>query len=234
MTNMENTITYLGSLLHLADPTLPIGGYSHSNGLETYIQDENVNSVASAKLFVTNMLTYNIKYNDACFVKLAYEATATGDIQEIIKLDQECSALKSPREIREASQKLGIRLIKIFRRQKAFDIIGDYENAINKKEASAHYCIAFGMYAQLLEIPLAEALFAFYYNAAIGMITNSVKLVPLGQLDGQDVLFELQPLIKQLAKETLTIDRELVGLCNIAFDIRCMQHERLYSRLYMS
>lgn len=234
MTNMENTITYLGSLLHLADPTLPIGGYSHSNGLETYIQDENVNSVASAKLFVTNMLTYNIKYNDACFVKLAYEATAAGDIQEIIKLDQECSALKSPREIREASQKLGIRLIKIFRRQKTFDIIGDYENAINKKEATAHYCIAFGMYAQLLKIPLPEALFAFYYNAAIGMITNSVKLVPLGQLDGQDVLFELQPLIKQLAKETVTIDRELVGLCNIAFDIRCMQHERLYSRLYMS
>lgn len=234
MTNMKNTITYLGSLLHLADPTLPIGGYSHSNGLETYIQDENVNSVASAKLFVTNMLTFNIKYNDACFVKLAYEATAAGDIQEIIKLDQECSALKSPREIREASQKLGIRLIKIFRRQKAFDIIGDYENAINKKEATAHYCIAFGMYAQLLKIPLPEALFAFYYNAAIGMITNSVKLVPLGQLDGQDVLFELQPLIKQLAKETVTIDRELVGLCNIAFDIRCMQHERLYSRLYMS
>ena len=234
MNNMENTITYLGSLLHLADPTLPIGGYSHSNGLETYIQDENVNSRDSAKLFVTNMLTYNIKYNDACFMKLAYEATAAGDLAAIIKLDQECSALKSPREIREASQKLGIRLIKIFRRQKAFEIITDYENAINTKEATAHYCIAFGMYAQLLEIPLAEALFAFYYNAAIGMITNSVKLVPLGQLDGQDILFELQPLIKQLAKETITIDRELVGLCNIAFDIRCMQHERLYSRLYMS
>ncbi|WP_413998000.1 urease accessory protein UreF [Flavobacterium sp. W1B] len=231
---MENTITYLGSLLHLADPTLPIGGYSHSNGLETYVQDENVNSVAAAKLFVTNMLMYNVKYNDASFLKLAYEATAAGDMETIIKLDQECTALKSPREIREASQKLGIRLIKIFRRQKAFDIIKEYENAINKKEATAHYCIAFGMYAQLLEIPLAEALFAFYYNAAIGMITNSVKLIPLGQLDGQDILFELQPLIKQLAKETLTVERELVGLCNIAFDIRCMQHERLYSRLYMS
>lgn len=232
MTNIENT--YLGSLLHLADPMLPIGGYSHSNGLETYVQDEVVRSVASSKEFVTNMLMYNLKFNDASFLKLAYEATAANDLETIIKLDQECSALKSPREIREASQKLGIRLIKIFRRQKAFDIVTQYEKAIATKEATAHYCIAFGMYAQLLEIPLAEALFAFYYNAAIGMITNSVKLVPLGQLDGQDVLFELQPLIKKLAKETLTIDRELVGLCNIAFDIRCMQHERLYSRLYMS
>ncbi|WP_281634780.1 urease accessory protein UreF [Flavobacterium luteolum] len=229
---MENT--YLGSLLHLADPTLPIGGYTHSNGLETYVQDEAVNSVASAKEFVTNMLMYNIKYNDASFLKLAYVAAAENDLETIIKLDQECSALKSPREIREASQKLGIRLIKIFRRQKAFDLINDYEQAIANKEATAHYCITFGLYAQLLEIPLDEALFAFYYNAAIGMITNSVKLVPLGQLDGQDVLFELQPLLKKLAKETLTIDRELVGLCSIAFDIRCMQHERLYSRLYMS
>ncbi|MBL0737757.1 urease accessory protein UreF [Flavobacterium sp. GN10] len=229
---MENT--YLGSLLHLADPTLPIGGYTHSNGLETYVQDEAVNSVASAKEFVSNMLMYNIKYNDASFLKLAYVAAANNDLETIVKLDQECSALKSPREIREASQKLGIRLIKIFRRQKAFELIDGYERAIANKEAMAHYCIAFGLYAQLLEIPLDEALFAFYYNAAIGMITNSVKLVPLGQLDGQDVLFELQPLIKKLAKETLTIDRELVGLCSIAFDIRCMQHERLYSRLYMS
>jgi len=232
MTNIENT--YLGSLLHLADPTLPIGGYTHSNGLETYVQDEAVNSVASAKEFVTNMLMYNVKYNDASFLKLAYLAAEENDLETIIKLDQECSALKSPREIREASQKLGIRLIKIFRRQKAFDLIDGYERAIANKEATAHYCIAFGLYAQLLEIPLDEALFAFYYNAAIGMITNSVKLVPLGQLDGQDVLFELQPLIKKLAKETLTVERELVGLCSIAFDIRCMQHERLYSRLYMS
>ena len=232
MTNIENT--YLGNLLHLADPTLPIGGYTHSNGLETYVQDEAVNSVTSAKEFVLNMLMYNIKYNDASFLKLAYLAAAENDLETIIKLDQECSALKSPREIREASQKLGIRLIKIFRRQKAFDLIDGYERAIANKEATAHYCIAFGLYAQLLEIPLDEALFAFYYNAAIGMITNSVKLVPLGQLEGQDVLFELQTLIKKLAKETLTIDRELVGLCSIAFDIRCMQHERLYSRLYMS
>ncbi|WEK21723.1 MAG: urease accessory protein UreF [Candidatus Pedobacter colombiensis] len=225
---------YLGSLLHLADPTLPIGGYSHSNGLESYIQNGKVNSIASAKLFVENMLTYNLKYNDASFVKLAYEATEADDIQEIIKLDQECTALKSPREIRQASQKLGLRLIKIFRRQVEFKIVKEYEKAILDNVATIHYCIAFGMYGQLLGIPIQETLFAFYYNAAIGMITNSVKLVPLGQLDGQDILFQLQPVITQLTKETAFINRELVGLCNIAFDIRCMQHERLYSRLYMS
>ncbi|MBB6501062.1 urease accessory protein UreF [Pedobacter cryoconitis] len=227
-------LNFLGSLLHLADPTLPIGGYSHSGGLETYVQQGIVCNAASAKLYVTNMLAHNIKYNDAAFMKLAFEAAAQNDIGCIVRLDQECTALKSAMEIRQASQKLGLRLIKIFRRQKVFPLITLYEKAIAEKSAEAHYCIVFGAYAQLLGLPLAEALFAFYYNAAIGMITNSVKLVPLGQLDGQDILFELQPLLKQLVAESLSLDRSLVGLCSIAFDIRCMQHERLYSRLYMS
>ncbi|MGY0036587.1 hypothetical protein [Pedobacter sp. NJ-S-72] len=50
-------LNFLGSLLHLADPTLPIGGYSHSNGLETYVQEGIVCSADTARLYVTNMLT---------------------------------------------------------------------------------------------------------------------------------------------------------------------------------
>jgi urease accessory protein len=48
------------------------------------------------------------------------------------------------------------------------------------------------------------------------------------------LLFSLQPLITELIKRSMTPDRELIGLCCTGFDIRCMQHERLYSRLYMS
>lgn len=231
-TKMHNP--FLASLLHLADPTLPIGGYVHSNGLETYVQNGQVHSAATAREFVVNMLRNNLKYNDAAFVHLAYQATEANDLDALVRLDQECSALKSPREIREASQKLGLRLMKIFKRKKPFALSDAFENAVNSGLADAHYCIAFGMFACLLDIPVEEAMLAFYYNAASGFVTNSVKLVPLGQLDGQEIMFELLPLLGMLAAETLQIDRALVGLCNTGFDIRCMQHERLYSRLYMS
>ena len=226
--------SYLSSLLHLSDPTLPIGGYVHSNGLETYVQKKIVCSAETAMEYIRNMLQYNLKYNDASFVKLAYEATARHDLESLIELDRECSALKSPREMREASQKLGLRLIKIFNRKLTSPLADQFGEAVKKKEADAHYCVAFGMYAHVLDIPLEETILAFYYNATVGLLTNSVKLVPLGQLAGQDMMFALQPLMNQLTAETLLIPRELVGLCNIAFDIRCMQHERLYSRLYMS
>ncbi len=231
---MEMKNTFLASLLHITDPTLPIGGYVHSNGLETYVQNDIVKSTATAQEFVVNMLQYNLKYNDASFMRLAYQAAEAVDLPGLVELDQECSALKSPMEIREASQKLGLRLIKIFKKKKPFDLALEFEGAVKAKQADAHYCITFGMYAQLLGIPIQEAILAFYYNAAAGLITNSVKLVPLGQLDGQDIMFDLQPLLCQLAADTVDIEREFVGLCNIAFDIRCMQHERLYSRLYMS
>ena len=225
---------YLSRLLHLADPTLPIGGFSHSSGLETYVQKGIVHDATTAADFVHSMLANNIKYNDAAFVRLSYEAAACGDLPEIILLDQECTALKSPREIRQASIKLGVRLLKIFSRQTEHPLILDYERAILGNEAAGHYCITYGLYASLMRIPAEKALLAFYYNAAVSMVTNSVKLIPLGQLDGQDILFRLHPLLEQLVQETFDLKRELVGICNTGFEIHCMQHEHLYSRLYMS
>ena len=57
-----------------------------------------------------------------------------------------------------------------------------------------------------------DVLAKFYYNATAGLATNSVKLIPLGQQDGQEILFSLQPLIHELAEKTLESDKELIVL----------------------
>jgi len=77
-------------------------------------------------------------------------------------------------------------------------------------------------------------LFAFYYNAVSSFVTNSVKLVPLSQQTGQQLLFELLPLIDSLVEQGVSPDESMIGVCCAGFDIRSMQHERLYTRLYMS
>lgn len=228
------TTAYLLNLLHLSDPMLPIGGYSHSSGLETYVQQQLVHDRATATEFVQNMLAHNFHYNDAAFETLAYRAAKAQDLPALFALDEECTALKGPREMRQASQKLGLRLLKVFRGIVPSPLIDAYETGLKTKEAHSHYAVVFGLIAQEMGIPETDALTAFYYNAAAGIVTNAVKLVPLGQMDGQSILFELHGFIENLVPRTLALDRSLVGVCNVGFDIRCMQHERLYSRLYMS
>src|SRR3954471_6103482 len=104
---------WLPHLLHLTDPTLPVGAYTHSNGLETYVQQGLVTNGTQAAAYIRNMLEHNLPYNDALFVVLAYGAAETNDITQLVLLDEECTALKAPQEQRLASQKLGMRLVKL-------------------------------------------------------------------------------------------------------------------------
>lgn len=221
-------------LLHLCDPTLPIGGFSHSSGLETYTQKEIVNSPETMNVFLTQILSHSILNNEAAFVSLVYEACSNQNWDRILELDTLCQASKLTKEIRNASQKLGTRLMKIFNPTIQSPITFQIEEAVKNKEMFGHYCILFGIYAHELKISKKEALEGFFYNTAIGYITNAVKLIPLSQDSGQKLLFEILPLLEELTEKALAPNEALLGKSSVGFDIRSMQHENLYSRLYMS
>ena len=97
-------------------------------GLETYVQEGTVNDKNSAKEFVVQQLSQNIFYTDAALLSLAYDAACNNDLKTIFELDEICTAVKLPREIRLASNKLGIRLLKIFENNEGFILPKKYKD----------------------------------------------------------------------------------------------------------
>ena len=222
-------------LLQVNDALFPIGGYSHSYGLETYIQKGIVHDEDSAQEFIHKRLKYNFSYNEFMAVRLAFEYALREDLEAISRLEEIMEAGKIPRETREASRKLGSRFIKTLSALELpvqNSIFDKYREA--RKGKSVHHAVAYGVFCGAAGITENEALEHFIYAQTSAMVTNCVKTIPLSQSSGQKLLSGCYPLLQELTEKVTELGEEWLGLSGPGFDLRCMQHEGLYSRIYMS
>ena len=222
-------------LLQVNDALFPIGGYSHSYGLETYIQKGIVHDEDSAQEFIHKRLKYNFSYNEFLAVRLAFEYALREDLEAISRLEEIMEAGKIPRETREASRKLGSRFIKTLSALELpvqNSIFDKYREA--RKGKSVHHAVAYGVFCGAAGIAENEALEHFIYAQTSAMVTNCVKTIPLSQSSGQKLLSGCYPLLQELTEKVTELGEEWLGLSGPGFDLRCMQHEGLYSRIYMS
>ncbi len=75
-------------LLQVNDALFPIGGYSHSQGLETYIQRGIVHDVDTAREYITHKIKWNLAYTELLAARLSYEAAEKKDLQELLYLEE--------------------------------------------------------------------------------------------------------------------------------------------------
>ena len=222
-------------LLQVNDALFPIGAYSHSYGLETYIQKDLIRTADEAAAFIRNRMLYGFCYNEFLSARLAFEAASADDLDELDRLEELIDASRVPRESREAGRKLGSRFCKTVRNM---DIPYESDTFLryceNRRGTFVTHSVVYGAFCAAAGIPLEDAMENYLYAQASSMVTNCVKTIPLSQTAGQKILYECQGAFQEILEtlETLTED----DLCRSApgFDIRSMQHEGLYSRIYMS
>jgi urease accessory protein len=233
--NVTDDLLSCLQLLHISDPLLPIGGFTQSYGLETYVQKELVNSSASAKKYLECYLRHNFLYNDLLAMRLAWEYSQAKDIDKIQQLNSILCASKSPKELRNASTKLGLRFLKLVENKLAEnDFFNNFLHLVKNDKCQTNYSVVYGLTANIMHIPKAEAMCAISYSTASTIINNCAKLIPISQMDGQRILFEIHDEIKEIVSIVSTLNEDDLGMSCIGFDIRSMQHERLYTRLYIS
>ena len=204
-------------------------------GLETYIQKDIVHDEATAAQYIENKLRWNLAYTDVLAVRLSYEYAAKHDIEGLMRLETLLAASRLPIEQREASRKMGSRFAKTIAKLHLPEILPIFSEylAARKGKAMTHCCI-YGVFCAALQLEEQEILAHYLYAQTSVMITNCVKAIPLSQSAGQHLLSSCYDTLEKILSDVMQWTEEDLCLSAPGFDLRGIQHEKLYSRLYMS
>lgn len=222
------------SLLQLGDSNFPSGAFSHSFGLETYIQDESVHNKETFFVWIRIYLEKQLAYTDGLACLLTLEALEKKAIDEIWNLDRKLFVQNLPEETRQANRRIGERLIVIGIDLYSIPLLEDYLKKIRTNEAFGHPAIAFMIISDFLKIDKNQAILTFLYSTIATLVQNGVRGIPLGQTAGQRILLEIQPVILNTVRKIESLDIDDFGAGAPGIEIAQMRHEKLHVRLFMS
>ena len=219
------------TLLQLTDSFFPTGAFAHSFGLETYVQRELVNDPETFEMFLRSTLHHGVRNGDAVAIGLTYKATG---IEGVVDLDARLTAMKVARESREGSIKIGKQFLRNAAILEQSEMLEEYAERVRSGRCTGHHAIAYGLVTAAAKIDLFSALLSYLHAHVVGQVSAAVRLIPLKPTDGQEIIDIIRPDLIDIARFVEGAGMDDLGGFTPGLDIRGMQHERLYSRLFIS
>lgn len=229
---MPNTATSAASrqlaLQQLCDSALPTGAFAHSLGFETYIDRGLVHDEETFGVWLAAFIAQQLTYSDAVAIRFLYEGAPVAGLDALL------TAQLLPRQLREASIKMGARLLEIGTEIFPSPELADYRALVGSGRAAGHQPLAFAVVARSLGVPLPEALAAYLFATATSLTQNAVRAIPLGQNAGQRLLRAAARDVAAAALRAGSLDRSDFGAISPGLEISQMRHERQRARMFMS
>ncbi len=222
------------ALLQFSDGLFPAGAYAHSFGLETYVQGGSVRNAAQAESVIRAQLQGAAARSDAVAVVVASRAAQANDLAGLLELDSILEAMKPAAELREASRQLGRQTLRIARVLLDAPLIGEFARVTATNSTPCHHAVVFGIVAGLHGWSAIDATIAYLYSSSAAMVGSALRLVPLGQSQGQIIIRKLAPMIVSLADEAVALGIAEMSSFAPALEIAAMRHARLEARLFRS
>ena len=227
-----NTISLLSGL-RFVDSFFPSGGYAFSSGLEAAVQGGAVRNAEELSRYVVGLLTTGIGELEAVAVGLAHDACVSGSLKIVFKVDLELDAMKLGRESRTASRQMGRQVIRLAANQQArHPLIEDYLAAVEAEQTPGHLPLSFGLTLAAAGWSKEDTIAAFLYQAATGFVAAAMKLMPIGQREGQRLLESWLEVIERVSHKAA--HQRVLQSWSPVQDIYAMRHSRLESRLFRS
>ncbi|HKU29608.1 urease accessory protein UreF [Arthrobacter sp. NyZ413] len=220
--------SYQLALRQLTDSALPTGAFAHSLGFETYIERGVVVDEGSFGVWLSAFISQQLTYSDGLAFRFLYEGVDVGE------LDEHLSAQLLPRQVREASTKMGARLLEIGTEVFPSGELEAYRALVTTGRAEGHQPLAFAVVARSLGVPLEEALAAYLFAAVTSLTQNAVRAIPLGQNAGQRVLRQAHDAVAAAVEHVRHLSWDDFGAVSPGLEISQMRHERQRARMFMS
>ena len=219
--------------LRFVDSFFPSGGYAFSSGLEAAVQGGAVRNGEELSRYVVESLTTGMGEREAVVVGLAHEASVSGSLETAFEADRELEAMKLGHESRTASRQMGRQVIRLAADQLARQpLIEDYCAAVEAEQTPGHLAVTVGLTLAAAGWSKEDTIAAFLYQTATGFVAAAMKLLPLGQREGQRLLESWIEAIERISHNAAR-QRVLQSWSPIQ-DIYAMSHSRLESRLFRS
>ncbi len=228
---MEITLTHSHFLtvLQLASPALPVGAYGYSEGLEMLVANGTIANIDHLQDWLKSELIYSSIRLDAAVIVRGFYAAKSNDIAALKRWNLWLSAARDTEELRAASWQMGRSLMQLLGKLEP-----EILPVVNAVGYPSNYAIAFAMACAHWDINIQAGLLAYLHSWASNLITAGIKIIPLGQTAGQELLLGLQPLLTTTVEETLLMEDDALGCCNWGLSLASMQHEIQYTRLFRS
>lgn len=233
---MLNDLALL-NLLQLASPVLPVGAYSYSDGLENLVDRGIVNNSNRLRDWIEQELHYGAIRLEAAVMIRAYRSAANGDVQALSYWNAWLTAAKETAELRSQSWQMGnslMRLLLDLSHLSPTDTTPSLQDVACAVGTPCNYAIAFGIAACHWQIDLEASVLGYFHSWASHLIAAGVKLIPLGQTIGQQLLLELSNLLTQHTQEVLIWEDEQLSSCGWGLALASIAHETQYTRLFRS
>ena len=216
--------------MQMTSQAFPIGGYSHSYGFESAIDDGLIDGEATVRRWIGDVLAFSMcTYEIPLLFKMS-EAWAAQDVAVLSSLNEEFLATREAAELRAATVQMGYSLHKLL---DVLPTLPDFlRHTLRAMEEPSLPCAWSGA-AQAWGIASSDSAAAYLWTWAENQVLVAMKAVPLGQSAGQRVLLQ----VGELIATWLAGPYGEAGACsNFApgLAILCAQHETQYSRLFRS
>ena len=149
-------------------------------------------------------------------------------------LDRAFSAAKPVAPLREASRTVGRQFLRTMVGCADDAFLLRYEGIVRTGRSPGHYPLALGVAARALGIGVRQALESLCYGVVSGFVSAAVRLVPLGQTDGQRVMAETEEAAAAAVEVALALPLEEAYSTGPGHEIRAMAHQRLHTRLFVT